>query len=58
MISSVENFDIVNTNSMKFVEIFKNRKNVIISMVSKPKSFQPSKSCYSSSMDLKGLDLS
>jgi hypothetical protein len=27
-------------------------------MVFKPKSFQPNKSCYFSSMDLKGLDLS
>lgn len=58
MISGVEISNIVNTNSMRFAGIFKNRKNVTKGIVSKPKSFQPSKSCYSSSMDFKGSDLS
>jgi hypothetical protein len=43
---------------MRFAEIFKNRKNVTIGIVSKLKSFQPSKSCYSSWMDFKGSYLS
>jgi hypothetical protein len=48
--------NIVNTNSMRFAEIFRNKKNVTIGMVSKPKSFHLEK--YSSSMDLKGSDFS
>jgi hypothetical protein len=39
MVSGVEIPNIVNTNSMRFVEIFKNKKNVTTNMVSKPKSF-------------------
>jgi len=58
MISSVEIPYIVKTKSIRFAEIFKNKKNVTTCMVSKPKSFQPSKSCYSKFVDLKGLDLS
>jgi hypothetical protein len=61
MIFGVEISNIVNTNSIRFVEIFRNKKNVPTSMVSKPKSFQLGKSCYSSyssSMDLKGSYLS
>ncbi len=38
---------------MRFAGIFKNRKNVTKGIVYKPKSFQPGKSCYSSSMDFK-----
>jgi hypothetical protein len=48
---------IVNTNSIRFAEIFKNRKKVTTSMVFKPKSFQPCKSYYYNSMDLKGSNL-
>ncbi len=58
MISGVEIPNIVNTNSMRFAEIFRNRKNARIGIVSKPKSFQSSKSCYFSSMDFKGPNLS
>jgi len=36
---------IVNTNSIRFVEIIKNKKKVTTCMVFKPKSFQPCKSC-------------
>jgi hypothetical protein len=57
MIFCVEIPNIVNTNSIRFAEIFRNRKNVIAVVVSIPKSFQPGKSCYSSSMDLKGSNL-
>ncbi len=53
-IYGVEIPNIVNTSLIRFVEIFKNRRNVTTSMVSKPKSFQSSKSCYFSSVDLKG----
>ncbi len=53
MIFGVKIPNIVNTNSMRFAEIFRNKKNVIIGMVFKPKSFHLEKSCYSSSMDLK-----
>jgi hypothetical protein len=35
MISDVEIPNIVNTDSMRFAEIFKNRKNVTIGIVSK-----------------------
>jgi hypothetical protein len=58
MIFGVEILNIVNTNSIRFVDIFENKKNVTTCMVSKPKSFQLGKSCYFSSMDLKGSDLS
>jgi hypothetical protein len=58
MITDVEIPNIVNVNSIRFVETFRNIKNVITCMVCKPKSFKPGKSCYSNSMDLKGLDLS
>jgi hypothetical protein len=39
---------------LKFLE---SRKEVTIGIVFKPKSFQPNKFCYSSSMDLKGSDV-
>jgi hypothetical protein len=39
MISGVEIPNIVNINSIRFAEMFRNRKNVTIGMVSKPKSF-------------------
>jgi hypothetical protein len=58
MVFGVKISNIVNTNSMRFAEIFRNKKNVTIGMVSKPKSFHLEKSCYSSSMDLKGSDFS
>jgi hypothetical protein len=48
----------MNTNSIRFAKIFKNRMNVTTCMVYKPKSFQLGKSCYFSSMDLKGSYLS
>ncbi len=58
MIFGVKILNIVNINSMRFAKIFRNKKNVTIGMVSKPKSFHLEKCCYSSSMDLKGLDFS
>jgi hypothetical protein len=58
MIFGVEVLNIVNKNSIRFAEIFRNKKNVTTSMVFKPKSFQPDKFCYFGFMDLKGLDLS
>jgi hypothetical protein len=51
--------NILNENSTRFTGKFpRSRKKVPTDVISTPKSFQPNKLCYFSSMDLKGSELS